>query len=105
MCIKLISCLDLLKFRIKIYIVLLNIKYLKEQVSLKEIENYAKLVNFHQNVLTFENGYRTIIGEHGLRLSAEEKFKLLAIRSLIRNPKFVIIDEVNLLIYVKVKTG
>ncbi len=46
-------------------------------------------------MISFENGYRTIIGEHGLKLSAEEKFKLLIIRSLIRNSKFVIIDEVN----------
>jgi ABC-type multidrug transport system fused ATPase/permease subunit len=47
--------------------------------------------------MTFENGYRTIIGEHGLKLSAEEKFKLLVIRCLMRNSKFIIIDEVYLI--------
>jgi len=70
-----------------------NIRYGKMDATDQEIEAAAKAAFAHDFIIGFPNGYDTVIGELGSRLSGGEKQRLCIARALIKNSPILILDE------------
>jgi ATP-binding cassette subfamily B protein len=70
-----------------------NIAYGMLEASELDIIRAAKLVNAHDFIMKFENGYETEVGEGGAKLSTGEKQLISFARAILANPKLFILDE------------
>ena len=70
-----------------------NIKYANENATDEEIFEVAKLSNANDFIEKLPNGYETLIGENGLRLSGGEKQRLSIARAMIKKSPLILLDE------------
>jgi len=70
-----------------------NIGYGKDQVTLTEIKQAAKIANLDQFIETLPQKYHTIVGERGIKLSGGQKQRLAIARMFLANPPIIIFDE------------
>ncbi|KAG8236117.1 hypothetical protein J437_LFUL000480 [Ladona fulva] len=70
-----------------------NIRYGRVDATDEEIIEAAKHADIHNQIMTFRDGYDTIVGERGLKLSGGEKQRVAIARTILKNPHFVLLDE------------
>lgn len=70
-----------------------NIRYGRLNATKEEIREAATLVNAHDFIMKLENGYDTVIGEGGARLSTGERQLISFARALLADPQIFIMDE------------
>ena len=71
-----------------------NISYgIGREVTHEEVEAAAKAAAIHDVILTFPEGYKTVVGEKGVTLSGGQKQRLAIARTLLKNPRILILDD------------
>jgi ATP-binding cassette subfamily B protein len=70
-----------------------NLRYAKPGATQAELEDAARAANIHDRIVTFGEGYDTLVGERGYRLSGGEKQRLAIARVLLKDPRILILDE------------
>lgn len=70
-----------------------NLSYARPDATDDEIIAAAQGANIHDTIAAFPDGYDTIVGERGYRLSGGEKQRLSVARVLLKNPAVLILDE------------
>jgi ATP-binding cassette subfamily B protein len=71
-----------------------NIVYgVDRQVSQAELEMAARTAAVHEVILTFPEGYNTLVGEKGVTLSGGQKQRIAIARTLLKNPRILILDD------------
>ncbi len=73
--------------------ILYNIGYGRPDASSEEIQEAAKMASLHEFILRMPDGYQTIVGERGLKLSGGEKQRVAIARAILKQPKILIFDE------------
>jgi ATP-binding cassette subfamily B protein len=71
-----------------------NISYgVNREVTDEEIEAAAKAAAIHTDILTFPEGYKTVVGEKGVTLSGGQKQRVTIARTILKNPRILIMDD------------
>ena len=71
----------------------MNLLYARPKASQEEIESACRAANIHDFILNLPEGYNTIVGERGYRLSGGEKQRISIARVILKNPRLIILDE------------
>jgi ATP-binding cassette subfamily B protein len=70
-----------------------NLTYAKTDATQVEIEAAAKAANIHNFIIDLSDGYDTIVGERGYRLSGGEKQRIALARVILKDPRILVLDE------------
>ncbi len=70
-----------------------NISYGRPSAKQEEIVEAAKTAHIHDTIMKLSDGYNTIVGERGIKLSGGEKQRIAIARAVLKKPKIYVFDE------------
>ena len=70
-----------------------NIGFGVNDATEAQIVNAAKSADIHENILKFEHGYQTLLGERGINLSGGQKQRISIARAILKDPQILIFDD------------
>lgn len=70
-----------------------NLLYAKLDATQAELESAARAANIHDFIVNLPDGYDTVVGERGYRLSGGEKQRIALARVILKNPRILVLDE------------
>jgi ATP-binding cassette subfamily B protein len=70
-----------------------NLQYAKLNASQAELEAACRVANIHNFIQALPDGYDTIVGERGYRLSGGEKQRIALARVILKDPRILVLDE------------
>lgn len=70
-----------------------NLRYARPEATLQDLERACRLAQIHDVVSSLPQGYETVVGERGYKLSGGERRRLAIARIALRDPRLLILDE------------
>jgi len=70
-----------------------NLTYSRPDAAPEDIEAAARAANIHDFIMGLPEGYETVVGERGYRLSGGEKQRIALARVILKDPKILVLDE------------
>jgi len=70
-----------------------NLRYARPEAEDEEIYEACRAASIHERILGFPDGYNTMVGERGLRLSGGEKQRVAIARTILKGPRIIMLDE------------
>ncbi|QSX08406.1 ABC transporter ATP-binding protein [Alkalibacter rhizosphaerae] len=70
-----------------------NLLYAKEDATQEELEEACRIADLHEFIVNQPDGYNTLVGNRGLKLSGGEKQRVSIARVVLKDPKILVLDE------------
>lgn len=70
-----------------------NLRYARPDASDEDLEYAARAANIHDFIAALPDGYATVVGERGYRLSGGEKQRVAIARVILKDPRILVLDE------------
>ncbi len=73
--------------------ILYNIRYGRPEANNAQVREAARLAQIHDFIMTLPQGYNSLVGERGLKLSGGEKQRVAIARTILKSPPVLMLDE------------
>ncbi|MDO5132614.1 MAG: GNAT family N-acetyltransferase [Eubacteriales bacterium] len=73
--------------------ILENLRMAKEDATMEEVQEACRIASIHDFIMSQPDGYDTVVGNRGLKLSGGEKQRICIARVILKDPKILILDE------------
>lgn len=70
-----------------------NLKYANVNATDEQVFEACRAASIHDKILNFPDGYNSRVGERGLKLSGGEKQRVAIARTILKNPRIILLDE------------